>query len=71
MTDHEKTAPEEKLLTAEQAAAFLCVSESWLAKARLRGDGPRFLKIGRSVRYGTAHLRDFVRSRTRNSTSDG
>ena len=32
------------------------VSLSWLAKARMRGDGPPFIKIGRAVRYSEAAL---------------
>jgi hypothetical protein len=42
----------ERLLTPRDAANFLRVSGSWLAKARMRGDGPPYLKIGRSIRYG-------------------
>jgi predicted DNA-binding transcriptional regulator AlpA len=39
-------------------------------KARLRGDGPRYRKIGRSVRYAEADLLDWLRSRARTSTSE-
>jgi hypothetical protein len=35
------------LLTPAEAAKFLRISESWLAKARMRGDGPPFIRIGR------------------------
>jgi hypothetical protein len=41
-----------------------------LAKARLRGDGPRFVKNGHSVRYPLSYLREYIRSRTRSSTSE-
>jgi hypothetical protein len=41
----------EALLTPSQTGKLLGVSDSWLAKARLRGDGPRYVKVGRSVRY--------------------
>ena len=34
-----------------EAADFLRVSQSWLAKARMRGDGPPYVKLGRSIRY--------------------
>ena len=43
--------PSEEMLTAAEAAKVLKVSESWLAKARMRGDGPPFIRLGRSVRY--------------------
>ncbi len=40
------------LLTSKEAAAELKVSESFLAKARMRGTGPAFIQIGRAVREG-------------------
>src|SRR5947199_1646105 len=39
------------LLYPAQVAKLLGVSHSWLAKSRLNGTGPRFIKIGRAVRY--------------------
>ena len=38
-------------LSTEQAAEYLGVSASWLAASRVRGDGPPFYKLGRTVRY--------------------
>jgi predicted DNA-binding transcriptional regulator AlpA len=58
------------LLTPAQTAQRLGASTSWLAKARLRGDGPRFVKVGRSVRYPEPYLQDYLRLRTRSSTSE-
>jgi len=60
----------EALLTATDAARLLRVSLSWLAKARLTGDGPRYIKIGRSVRYLESSLREYIKMRTRSSTSE-
>lgn len=60
----------ERLLTVKNAADVLRLSESWLAKARMRGDGPAFVKIGRSIRYGESALQEWLRSRTRRSTSE-
>ena len=60
----------EQLLTPRETATSLGVSLSWLAKARLRGDGPLYIKIGRAVRYSESGIRDYVRARTRNSTSE-
>ena len=37
----------DRLLTPKEAADFLRVSLSWLAKARMRGDGPPYAKFGR------------------------
>jgi predicted DNA-binding transcriptional regulator AlpA len=49
---------------------MLNVSMSWLAKARLGGIGPRYVKIGRSVRYPESSIREFIKSRMRGSTSE-
>jgi len=40
-----------ELLTPNEYAKAAKISLSWLAKARKRGDGPRFIRFGRSVRY--------------------
>jgi predicted DNA-binding transcriptional regulator AlpA len=60
----------EPLLHPRDAAQILNVSTSWLAKARMRGDGPPFIRVGRSVRYGGAALLQWVKSRQRLSTSE-
>jgi predicted DNA-binding transcriptional regulator AlpA len=57
------------LMSAKDAAATLKVSLSWLAKARMRGDGPPYIKIGRSIRYAEAALIQWMKSRQRSSTS--
>ena len=54
----------------KDAAKILSVSTSWLAKARLSGIGPRYVKIGRSVRYPETSLREFIKGRMRGSTSE-
>jgi excisionase family DNA binding protein len=58
------------LLTAKEAAKLLKVSLSWLAKARMRGDGPPYVKIGRSIRYSETALVQWMKSRQRLSTSE-
>jgi predicted DNA-binding transcriptional regulator AlpA len=60
----------ERLLTPKEAAHFLRVSLSWLAKARMRGDGPPYIRIGRSTRYSEAALLQWMKSRQRLSTSE-
>jgi predicted DNA-binding transcriptional regulator AlpA len=57
------------LLTAKDAARVLKVSLSWLAKARMHGDGPPFIRIGRSIRYAEATLLQWMRGHQRLSTS--
>ena len=58
------------LLHSRDAAKMLGVSISWLAKSRLRGDGPRYVKIGRAVRYPESSIREYIKSRMRGSTSE-
>jgi excisionase family DNA binding protein len=58
------------LLTPKEAAKLLKVSVSWLAKARMRGDGPPYIRIGRSIRYSEAALLQWMKSRQRLSTSE-
>ncbi len=60
----------ERLLTARDAANLLRLSPSWLAKARMRGDGPPYVKLGRSIRYGESALLQWMKSRLRLSTSE-
>jgi predicted DNA-binding transcriptional regulator AlpA len=58
------------LLTPKEAAHSLRVSPSWLAKARMRGDGPAYVKVGRSVRYTESALIQWMKSQRRLSTSE-
>jgi predicted DNA-binding transcriptional regulator AlpA len=58
------------LLTPKDAAKLLKISLSWLAKARMRGDGPPYTRIGRSIRYAEAALIDWTKSRQHLSTSE-
>ena len=58
------------LLMPKEAAKLLKVSLSWLAKARMRGDGPSYIRVGRSIRYSEAALLQWMKSRQRLSTSE-
>jgi predicted DNA-binding transcriptional regulator AlpA len=60
----------ERLLTAKDAANLLRVSPSWLAKSRMRGDGPPYSKFGRAVRYTEKGILQWTRSHQRFSTSE-
>jgi predicted DNA-binding transcriptional regulator AlpA len=65
-----RATADDLLLHPRDAAKFLGVSTSWLAKRRLAGDGPRYVKIGRSVRYPMSALREYVEEHMRRSTSE-
>lgn len=58
------------LVTQEQLAERWNISPSTLAKSRVSGDGPPFLKIGRSVRYDVAEADQWLEARRRTSTSE-
>jgi predicted DNA-binding transcriptional regulator AlpA len=58
------------LIAPETAARNLGVTENCLAKWRCCGGGPRFVKIGRRVRYRRTDLDAFITERVRASTSD-
>ena len=57
-------------LTTREAAHYLYLSYRTLEKMRLTGDGPRFRKHGRYVRYHINDLDIWLEGRRSNSTSD-
>ena len=58
------------LKNAHEAAGYLGLSTSTLAKLRLTGEGPRYINLGRRVLYDVADLDAWVATRKRTSTSD-
>lgn len=63
------TTTTEPLLKPEQAGEFLGLSQNWLAKLRMRGDGPTFIRLGRKVRYSRADLEKWIEAGRASSTS--
>jgi hypothetical protein len=57
------------MLTPKQAAGVLNLSTSWLAKQRLKGGGPPYIKMGGAVRYNASILQEWMRGKQRLSTS--
>ena len=58
------------LYSPEQAAGFLGLSPSTLAKMRLRGDGPAYIKLGpRRVAYKECDIHDWIEVRRFKSTA--
>lgn len=57
------------LLDTPEAALDLNCSESFLAKARMTGTGPEFVKLGRAIRYRQSALNAYKAAQTRISTS--
>ena len=56
----------------DERAASVCLglSTRTLQKWRLQGLGPRFVKLGRAVRYDPADLQEFLQASRRRSTSE-
>jgi predicted DNA-binding transcriptional regulator AlpA len=63
------TLDPDTLLTTAEVARRLNLSASFFAKARLRGDGPRYSKFNRAVRYRWADVQEWIKARGRYSTS--
>ena len=60
----------QNLVSTEQAAVYIGgIKPNTLEGWRVRGEGPRYLKIGRLVRYKTEDLDAYLESRARCSTS--
>lgn len=58
------------LLNEDRAAEILGVSVRTLQRQRVRGDGPRYVKIGKRVLYREEDLQAYIEGSTRQSTSE-
>jgi len=58
------------ILNVAAAARFWGLSPSTLAKMRLYGNSPKYLKLGRRVLYRRADLETWLESRLARDTSD-
>lgn len=56
-------SPESGLLSDAEAAKMIGVSASWMRKMRMRGGcGPRFIRMGRMIRYSREDLEQWVKT---------
>jgi predicted DNA-binding transcriptional regulator AlpA len=53
---------------SQKTAAYLQVSYSWIRQARSNGNGPPFIKIGKSVRYLKNDVDVWVQSQRKHNT---
>lgn len=58
------------LMTPREAARYIGLAVTTLAKMRYLGGGPPFLKLGAAVRYEFEHLDEWLNLRRVNNTSD-
>ncbi len=59
------------LSKAKTVAEQLCVTEGTLAKWRLTGAGPRFIRVNRRIAYDQADIAAWLDARRVTSTSEG
>ena len=59
-----------KLIDCKAAAERLCISAGTLSNWRIKGMGPRFVRIGGKVCYEDDAIDDFILSGVRRSTSE-
>ncbi|HEV7414879.1 MAG TPA: helix-turn-helix domain-containing protein [Tianweitania sediminis] len=59
------------LLNTKRAAHYLGLSASLLEKWRTRGEGPRFIKLGRAIRYRLSDLEAFLAEGVHRTLSRG
>lgn len=57
-------------LSPEEAARRVGLEASTLANYRWSGRGPRYLKLGRTIRYRLVDIERWLDEQTRSSTSD-
>jgi excisionase family DNA binding protein len=60
----------DQLISAEDAATVLNISNSTLAKMRLSGKSPRYIKLGRRVAYRPSDLEAWIEAQSFNSTAE-
>lgn len=57
-----------RLLTTDEAAEVLAITASAVKAWRVRGGGPRYIKVGQQVRYRLSDLLDWLDARTVDQT---
>ena len=65
-----KTLVFASVMAVDMAAEYLGLSVSTLNKWRCYGEGPKFIKMGRAIRYRLSDLDKYIESRQSSSTSE-
>ena len=69
MTSIDSTSSVLPKLRAPDAARYLGVSKSLLAKMRIYGGGPKYMKLGRVVLYDVRDIEDWCKNQRVENTS--
>lgn len=65
MTNENININPNQLMTEKDVAGLICITPRALQNWRLRGGGPEYVKIGRSVRYQRRDVMKFIEERKR------
>lgn len=60
--------PLEKLLTVDEYCEWRGISKGAAAQERYMGNGPKFIKAGKSVRYTVSACQEWLDQQTRDRT---
>jgi predicted DNA-binding transcriptional regulator AlpA len=59
------------LMDQRELCSYIGKSTAWAERARWTGEGPKFIKIGRHVRYRAIDIAEWIESNAHQSTTDG
>lgn len=60
----------DELYVPEDLARYLSTTVGNLAQMRYRGIGPKFVKVGRGIRYRTSDVNEWLAQQTRERTGE-
>ena len=63
--------PMPRLLTQKDLAAYIGKSTAWCERARWAGEGPRYIKLGRNVRYRADDVVAWIEGCSRETSDSG
>jgi predicted DNA-binding transcriptional regulator AlpA len=66
----ESTVTMPRLWDQRQLAAYIGKSEAWCERARWEGEGPRFFKLGRHVRYKAEDVLSWIDENVKSSKEE-
>lgn len=66
-----QTAVLPRLMDQRDLAHYLGKSVAWCERARWAGEGPRYIKLGRHVRYRADDVIAWIEENARESTTEG
>ena len=58
------------LMTQKALAEYIGKSQAWCERARWAGEPPKFIKLGRNVRYRAEDVLAWIESNVHSSTSE-